>query len=115
MRFKITLVADKRAFGDKISLNYQYECSAVIYKILSQSDEAYARWLHDNGFRTDGKQFKLFTFSRLNISKWKRQGDSLQLLSDTVEWEISFLPERSVPFLFFCAIVYNINLYKHKF
>ena len=95
MRFKITLVADKRAFGDKISLNYQYECSAVIYKILSQSDEAYARWLHDNGFRTDGKQFKLFTFSRLNISKWKRQGDSLQLLSDTVEWEISFLPERS--------------------
>jgi len=51
--------------------------------------------LHDNGFRTDGKPFKLFTFSRLNISKWKRQGDSLQLLSDTVEWEISFLPERS--------------------
>jgi len=95
MRFKITLIPDKRAFGDRIPLNYQYECSAVIYKILSQSDEAYARWLHDNGFRTDGKQFKLFTFSRLDMAKWKRQGDSLQLLSDTVEWEISFLPERS--------------------
>ncbi len=95
MRFKITLLPDKRAFGDQIPLNYQYECSAVIYKILSKSDEEYSRWLHDNGFRLDGKQFKLFTFSRLHIPLWKIQGTNLQLLSDTIEWEISFLPERS--------------------
>jgi len=95
MRFKITLIPDKRAFGDQIPLNYQYECSAVIYKILSKSDEGYSRWLHDNGFRLDGKQFKLFTFSRLQIPLWKIQGANLQLLSDTIEWEISFLPERS--------------------
>jgi len=95
MRFKITLTLDKRAYGDRIPLNYQYECSAVIYRILSKSDEAYSGWLHDNGFRVDGKQFKLFTFSRLHVSKWKIQGAFLQILSDTVEWEISFLPERS--------------------
>lgn len=95
MRFKITLIPDKRAFGNQIPLNYQYECSAVIYKILSKSNEAYSSWLHDNGFRMEGFQFKLFTFSRLHITKWKIQGAFLQILSDCVEWEISFLPERS--------------------
>ncbi len=95
MRFKIILIPDKKTFGDRIPLNYQYECSAVIYKILSQSDEAYSQWLHDNGFRMEGKQFKLFTFSRLKVDKWKIQGAYLQILSDKVEWEISFLPERS--------------------
>ncbi|MDO9153746.1 MAG: CRISPR-associated endoribonuclease Cas6 [Paludibacter sp.] len=95
MRFKITLTLDKKAFGDRIPLNYQYECSAVIYKILSKSNESYSRWLHDNGFRMDGKQFKLFTFSRLQIAQWKIQDAYLQILSDKVEWEISFLPERS--------------------
>lgn len=95
MRFKITLIPDKRAFGDRIPLNYQYECSAVIYKILSHSDIAYAEWLHNNGFRLDGKQFKLFTFSRLQIARWKTEGAYLQILSDKVEWEISFLPERT--------------------
>ena len=95
MRFKITLIPDKRAFGNRIPLNYEYECSAVIYRILSQSNKTYSLWLHDNGFRIDGKQFKLFTFSRLQISKWEIQGAYLQILSDSVEWEISFLPERS--------------------
>lgn len=95
MRFKITLSPDKKAFGDRIPLNYQYECSAIIYKILSNSDLEFASWLHNNGFRTNGKQFKLFTFSRLHIARWKNEGAYLQILSEKVEWEISFLPERS--------------------
>jgi CRISPR/Cas system endoribonuclease Cas6 (RAMP superfamily) len=42
MRFKITLNIDKRECGDKLPFNYQYECSAVIYKILSKSDSKFS-------------------------------------------------------------------------
>ena len=95
MRFKLTLHVDKQVYGNVLPFNYQYESSAVIYKILSKSDEIYSRWLHDNGFQLEGKQFKLFTFSRLHIEEWKNQGACMVILSDKVEWEISFLPERS--------------------
>lgn len=95
MRFKITLLADKKAFGDLLPFSYQYELSAVIYKILSNSDQSYSQWLHDNGFRKDGRKFKLFTFSRLKIEQLKPRGTYFQLISDKAEWEICFLPERS--------------------
>ena len=50
MRFRLVLEVD-RAQGDLLPLNYQYEQSAVIYKILSRSDRDYSSWLHDNGFK----------------------------------------------------------------
>lgn len=96
MRFKLTLQIEKRRFGDLIPLNYQYECSAVIYRILSRSNTDYSLWLHENGFQLEnGKQFKLFTFSRLLIPQFRIIGENMKILSDTIEWEISFLPERS--------------------
>jgi len=68
MRFKRTLQLEKRRYGDLIPLNYQYECSAVIYRILSRSSTEYSQWSHENGFQLEnGKQFKLFTFSRLQV------------------------------------------------
>lgn len=98
MRFKLLLEVNKKAFGNKLPINYQYEQSAAIYKILSGGDEEYAAWLHNNGFRLEnGKTFKLFTFSRFKIGYWRlwREEERLQILSDTVEWQIGFLPERS--------------------
>lgn len=95
MRFKLTLSIDKSAYGSRLPFNYQYEQSAVIYKILSQSDAAFAEWLHDNGFNADRKQFKLFVFSRLQIESFRVEKNRLNILSDTVDWHISFLPERS--------------------
>ena len=38
MRFKLILEINKRAFGNKLPINYQYEQSAAIYKILSGAD-----------------------------------------------------------------------------
>lgn len=98
MRFKLTLEVDKRAFGDLLPINYQYEQSAVIYRMLSRADEAYASWLHENGFQLpNGKTFKLFSYSRFRIEKYRilRAAERLQILSDTVEWQLSFLPEKS--------------------
>lgn len=95
MRFRLKLAVDKYAFGNLLPFNYQYEQSAVIYKTLSKSDAAYSEWLHENGFQFRDKQFKLFTFACLHIPNLKVQGDFIQILCDTVEWDISFLPERS--------------------
>lgn len=96
MRFKLILEVNKKAYGNIIPINYQYEQSAAIYKILSYGDKEYAEWLHENGFKLDnGKTFKLFTFSRFKIEKRKILNDRIQILSDTIEWQISFLPEKS--------------------
>ncbi len=96
MRFKLTLSVDKHAFGSRLPFDYFYECSAAIYRILSRSDAAFSAWLHDNGFRLEsGRPFKLFTFSRLQIPQYRVEGNCIHILSDTVDWFISFLPERS--------------------
>ena len=50
MRFRLLLEVNKRAFGNQLPINCQYEQSAAVYKILSNADKAYAAWLHDNGF-----------------------------------------------------------------
>ncbi len=98
MRFKLTLGVEKKAFGNMLPINYQYEQSAVIYKILSRASTEYASWLHENGYTLEsGKRFKLFTFSRLKIEKRRilQQEEQIKIMSDTVEWQISFLPEKS--------------------
>ncbi len=98
MRFNITLRVNAQKFGNRLPINYQYEMSAAIYKILSSGSDEYAQWLHDNGFKLEnGKQFKLFTFSHLNIPKRRllKQSNQLELLSDHVFWQITFLPEHS--------------------
>ena len=41
MKFKITLKMN-RAHGDLLPFNYQYEQSAVIYRILAQANTQYA-------------------------------------------------------------------------
>ncbi|WP_288096914.1 CRISPR-associated endoribonuclease Cas6 [Hydrotalea sp.] len=64
MQFQLTLESNTPAI---IGLNYQYPLSAAIYKIIQQSDEVYARFLHNAGYTSGFKSFKLFTFSNLNI------------------------------------------------
>lgn len=98
MRFQISLCAVNSRFGKRLPLNYQYELSAATYHILASANEEFAEWLHENGFQMEnGKQFKLFTFSRLKPAEFRilRQSNQLELLSDRVEWQITFLPERS--------------------
>jgi len=95
MRFKLIINIDKSKGRDKLPINYQYECSAVIYKILSNSNEKFSQWLHDNGYNADKKLFKLFTFSRLKIPQYRIINEYIRILSDHIEWQISFIPEIS--------------------
>lgn len=95
MIFRIELAVDKRS-DTLLPLNYQYELSSAIYKIMAASDKEYTSWLHDNGFG-DGnkKRMKLFCFSNLLIPRAKVFKDRLNILSDKADFYISFLPERS--------------------
>jgi len=97
MRFRLSLEVNKRAFGNILPINYQYESSAAIYRILSAANIEYSNWLHDNGFTIEGKRFKLFTFSRFKIEKRKIFPDvgRIAILCNNVEWQITFLPEKS--------------------
>lgn len=98
MRFKLILNVEKQARGTLLPLNYQYELASAIYKILANADQQYSDWLHKNGFMFENrKSFKLFTFSRFKIEKRRivKGSDRLQILSDSVEWELSFLPQQA--------------------
>ena len=97
MRFKLTLDVNKRAFGNIIPINYQYEQSAVIYKILSRADASFSKWLHENGYQLEnGKRFKLFTYSRFEVDEYRihKKAQQFEILSDAISWQISFLPEK---------------------
>jgi len=95
MRFKLTLSFDFRALGKLLPANYQYELSGWIYHMLANGDAAYSEWLHQNGYVNNQKQFRMFTFSHLQIPKLRMEGDRLVLLSDQATLYLSFLPERA--------------------
>ncbi|MDL2222350.1 CRISPR-associated endoribonuclease Cas6 [Parabacteroides sp. OttesenSCG-928-N08] len=95
MRFKLNIEVHKDKQGNILPISYMYEQSAVIYRILSLGDKEYTNWLHENGYNEGGKTFKLFNFSPFIISSYQIVDDRLLVLSDQIEWYITFLPEQS--------------------
>ncbi|MFW5820877.1 MAG: CRISPR-associated endoribonuclease Cas6, partial [Bacteroidota bacterium] len=69
MRFKITLRTDKSKGEVILPINYQYELSSFIYHTIHAGNHEFGNWLHKEGFITENKNFKLFTFSRFQIPK----------------------------------------------
>jgi CRISPR-associated endoribonuclease Cas6 len=95
MPFKLSLTIDSQSFGNRLPINYQYELSAWIYKIIAQGDEQYAEWLHENGFSEKHRKIKLFVFSNLYSPDIKVDRDRLILCSDKASFYLSLLPEKS--------------------
>jgi len=94
MQFLLQLVSTKQSAI--LPINYQYPLSAATYKILSKGNAGYAQFLHEEGY---GKGYKFFTFSDVK-GKFKRKGDRLQLLDNTLELVVCFhLPEASRTFI----------------
>ncbi|MBO9638184.1 MAG: CRISPR-associated endoribonuclease Cas6 [Siphonobacter aquaeclarae] len=88
---KVLLTFRPETAGSVIPINYQYELSAWIYRVIARADQDYATFLHELGFRTGKKSFKFFTFSQLDVPRRAVEGDRLRILSDTVRLKISFL------------------------
>lgn len=84
MRFNLNLSLTDRN-RSVLPVNYQYELSSWIYKVINQSDPVFAKWLHDRGFSNDNKQFRLFTFSNLMVPQYEIAGD--RLIQFAFGWE----------------------------
>lgn len=97
MRFKLTIENSPRN-NNILPLNYQYELSAWIYKILNHGNEEFAEWLHQKGYTNDYKNFKLFTFSNLLIPKYQIKGDRMKIESRINELIVSFYPIESLEY-----------------
>jgi CRISPR-associated endoribonuclease Cas6 len=67
MRIKLTF----RALNEKASIpiNYNHAVSALIYKTVAESSPEFAAELHERGFTAENRQFKLFTFSRIETKQ----------------------------------------------
>ena len=95
MRFQLNLKVDRHVFGNKLPINYQYELSAWIYRIIAQGDRLYAEWLHQNGYADKHRNFRLFVFSNIFSPGIKYENDRLILHSDKASFYLSLLPEKS--------------------
>ncbi|MEN7548050.1 CRISPR-associated endoribonuclease Cas6 [Rapidithrix thailandica] len=90
MRFTLTF---EISAGDLLPLNYQYEMSSWIYKVLHQADTEFAKFLHSKGYTLGAnKSFRLFTFSNLHLprNQWKIIGDRIKLFCREISCTISF-------------------------
>jgi len=68
MRLEIELYASTKK---RINLNYNYYISSAIYNLLSQHDKDFSAMLHNKGYELNGKNFKLFVFSKLMPDSYK--------------------------------------------
>lgn len=87
MRVKLTLAALHR--GTELPLNYHHAVASFIYATLASGSTEFAAQLHDVGYKTNGRTFKLFTFSRLQTTKAHLDGERLVLEHPDVQLLIS--------------------------
>jgi CRISPR-associated endoribonuclease Cas6 len=95
MRFKLTLT--KTPAANRLPINYQYELSAWIYRVLEEASPEFSAFLHGQGYTYGSKQFKLFTYSSLEVARYSidKTTERLIILSDTVSLQISFCLEEA--------------------
>jgi CRISPR-associated endoribonuclease Cas6 len=89
MRFQLTLIPSSNS--SLLPVNYQYPLAAAIYRIIKQSDEVYANFLHESGYGNTNtlKRFKMFTFSDLRVP-FQIRGDRLYLSGSPVQLTVCF-------------------------
>ena len=74
--------------GLTLPINYNHLLTGVIYRFLAESDPEYASFLHNEGYITDQKRFKLFTFSQLMAERRRITGARIHFGS-TLTWSVS--------------------------
>lgn len=87
MRVKLTLIAEQEK--TQLPFNYSFAVAALIYRTLGQASAAFATRLHDEGFASQNRKFKLFTFSRLGIRIQDPSGEQLRLADRNVTLQVS--------------------------
>lgn len=97
MRFKLALHNSVKSA--LLPFNYQYPLSAAIYKIIQRADAAFAGFLHNEGYTTGNKSFKLFTFSDIQ-TPFEKNGDRMQLTTGEAALTVCFyMPKAAETFI----------------
>ena len=73
--------------------DYNHLLTGLIYRFLTESDPEYADFLHDEGYQTANKRFKLFTFSRL-LAEHRNVADGQIRFGSTITWYVSSPVEK---------------------
>jgi CRISPR-associated endoribonuclease Cas6 len=87
MRVRLTLIAEQERA--RLPFDYQFAVASLIYRTLGEGSEEFAAYLHDEGFTSQKRTFKLFTFSRLGLELRGRGGDGLELADPHVTLQVS--------------------------
>ena len=93
MRIRLTL---QHKANSTLPINYAYPISAMIYKMLGKANPEFSRWLHEQGWGHQGRQYKLFTFSRLSPTYFRINGDRIILLESPTYLTISFMMDGAM-------------------
>lgn len=95
MRFKIRLTRISR--DRHLPINYQYELSSAIYRVIDCADSGFSAFLHDHGYTAFDRPFRLFTFSRLGFQGYKviRETGRIEHYGLEAWFETSFLVDRA--------------------
>ena len=71
-----------------LTLNYHYALSSAIYNLLHFGSPEFASFLHDIGYRLNGKKYKLFCFA-IRFANINVINDSIKLLTPEAELYIT--------------------------
>jgi len=97
---RLKLILKQHRPHQLIPINYQYLISSFIYRTIENSDNEYSKWLHESGFMSGNKKFKLFTFSKLNIKDCSNENLHgnvyIKVKSEKMELIVSMLAEKTV-------------------
>jgi CRISPR-associated endoribonuclease Cas6 len=95
MRFKLKL--QRQGSQRFLPLNYQYELSAAIYRIIHRGNSEFSSFLHNQGYRVGERPFRLFTFSRLFLDTQKTHPTRgrIEHIGQHAEVQVSFLIDRA--------------------
>lgn len=85
MRLKIELHANSTK---TIPFNYHYQFSSAIYLLLKFGSPEFSDFLHNIGYKLNGKPYKLFTFS-LKFEKYKTNHTEIILESPRLHLTVS--------------------------
>jgi CRISPR-associated endoribonuclease Cas6 len=72
-----------------IPLNYAHQLASVVYRLLDCSSSAYATFLHEQGYGTADRLFKLFTFSPLFGHPRQVVAGHLRFETTAMTWSIT--------------------------
>ena len=85
--------------GQRIPVNYNTWLVSAVYRWLSLSSNDYASFLHNEGYRTNNRVYKLFCFSQLQVSKRRVLGEWLHLETQNFSWCVSSAKEEFIAHL----------------